>query len=117
MEIVEKEKAVKKTRNKLKKLFAASLEKEQLDAMSDLIDNIAFLAFALSELRQEILETGYIEHYDNGGGQTGTKDSAAVRTYNNTVKSYNTLVKTALSMIPNQERKDTKDKLAAFIAS
>ena len=117
MEIVKKEKAVKKTRNKLRRLFAASLEKDQLDAMSDLIDNIAFLAFALSELRQEILAPGYIEHYDNGGGQTGTKDSAAVRTYNNTVKSYNTLVKTALSMIPTQERKDTKDKLAAFIAS
>lgn len=117
MKLDEKKKAVRKTRNKIKKLFAASLEKDQLEAMSDLIDNIAFLAFALSELRQEILETGYTEHYDNGGHQSGTKDSAAVRTYNNMAKSYNTLVKTALSMIPTQERKETKDRLADFIAN
>ena len=115
MELDEKQKAVRKIKNRLRKLFSENLDKPTLDAFADLLDNIAFMSFSLSELREEILKTGYIEHYDNGGGQTGTKDSAAVRTYNNTIKSYNTLVKTALSLLPESERKDTKDKLAEFL--
>lgn len=94
----QKKKAIKKEANKIKRLL--SQYDEELPKNNEaLINNIAWQSASLDLIKQEVERYGYIEVYNNGGGQSGTKDSSALRAYNNLAKTYLASVKTLNDII------------------
>ena len=113
--VADKKKRVKKELTKLNKIFAA-IPDDRKTVAEGLINRVAFMQIELEDLEKRIQEEGPINVYNNGGGQSGVKPSAAVQTYNNLQKSYTAAVKVLLSELDNGNSKaDTKDKLADFL--
>jgi replicative DNA helicase len=110
----ERQKAAKKEKNKLNKIFKDVISAEDFKKIDGLIENAAFLRVSLTELQMEIQEKGYVEEYQNGENQYGTKESCYVRAYNNLVKSYNTTMKQLMDFAPDADVKE--DPFDAFTA-
>lgn len=53
-----------------------------------LVEQAAFMRVTLSDLQDEINESGCVEEYQNGRNQSGWKTTAALQAYNSTVKNY-----------------------------
>lgn len=79
-----------------------------------IIENAAFQYSVLYQLQELIRENGLIDTYQNGKAQSGTKDSAYLRAYNNTLKSYNATMKILLGMLPKDKRSDLDDGFDKF---
>ena len=112
-EAAEKAKLVKKETNKLKKIYK-DIDESKKKNVEKLIDNAAWMAVSLEELRAQIDIEGYEESYQNGTNQSGKKESTAIKNYNVMVKNYNSTVKLLLDQLPQQEQA-TGDKLAQFL--
>ena len=106
---IEKEKRIKKEIKRLRKLLGKGDPK--IEASAKLIENAAFLAVGLEDLRVEILDTGWTETYKNGENQTGRKKSAAADIYMTTYKNYLATVKQLAEIVPD---KSTADELNIF---
>lgn len=89
-----------KEQKKLTKIFSAVLEPDEMSKVLGLVENAAFMRVSLRELQQDIQEHGFIEAYQNGPNQSGTKDSVYLRAYNNLLKSYNTTMKQLIAAAP-----------------
>jgi len=109
----EKAKLVKKETNKLRKIYR-DIDPPKKKNVEKLIDNAAWMAVSLEELRAQIDVEGYEETYTNGANQTGKKDSTAVKNYNTIIKNYNATIKLLMDQLP-QTQQQTGDKLAAFL--
>ena len=95
-------------------VFETYLDDDSNTVAIGIIDNAAFQYAILHELQAEIRATGCIDTYQNGKGQSGTKDSAALRAYNNTIKSYNATMKILLGMLPKDKRSELDDGFEKF---
>jgi hypothetical protein len=112
----DKQKRIRKEKNKLMKIFKQlDTDKNTLSYIEASVNNLAWMAVALEDLRTEINKHGYIEIYNNGGGQTGTKDSVNVKAYNSLIKNYNSLLKTISAFLPENDKKESKNELADFL--
>lgn len=109
-----KQKLIKKERCKLNKMFK-DFDENMRKNVENLIENAAWMAVSLTELRQQIDVEGYEEVYTNGANQCGKKDSVAVKNYNTMIKNYNAIIKLLLDQLPQQEQAQTGDKLAKFL--
>lgn len=86
-------------------------------SVSSLIDNAAFMAASLEELRMIINVKGYTEVYQNGENQKGIKKSAEVDIYNNLSKNYMSIMKQLLDLLPKTEAlAAAKDEFGDFVA-
>lgn len=88
---------------KLQKIFE-NIQPDKKALCESLIQNAAYMAVKLRELQDLIDETGMIEGYDNGGGQSGRKIGSAVQIYQKMLPSYNQVIKTLASMLPASEK-------------
>jgi Tfp pilus assembly protein PilN len=113
-EAEEKQKLIKKERSKLNKILK-DIDDSKKKNVEKLIDNAAWMAVSLEELRQQIDIEGYEEEYRNGANQCGKKDSIAVKNYNTLIKNYTTTVKLILDQLPVQQQPQTGDALAQFL--
>ncbi len=111
-ENISKEKRIKKELSKLKKVFA-NLPENQKKTTEKLIENAAYSAICLEDLREKIDADGYEETYQNGANQGGKKQSVAMSTYLSLLKDYTTIITGLLKYIPAEDRK--KSKMAAFL--
>src|SRR5574344_730092 len=109
---VEIEKAIKKEKAKLNKVYK-NVDDDKYHTVEQLMNNAAFLSVQLLNLQEMINANGAIETYDNGGGQTGTRMSPAVVSYNKLLTNYNTVVKTLLAVNPDAQKAD--DGFADFL--
>jgi hypothetical protein len=109
----EKVRLVKKETNKLRKIYG-DIDLPKKKNLEKLIDNAAWMAVSLEELRAQIDVEGYEETYRNGANQTGKKDSTAVKTYNTIIKNYNATIKLLMDQLP-QSQQQTHDALAQFL--
>ena len=113
---IDKQKRIRKEENKLMKIFKdAQTDKNTLNYIEASVNNLAWMAVALADLREEINKHGYVEIYNNGGGQSGTKDSVNVKAYNSLIKNYNSLLKTISAFLPESDKKESKNELADFL--
>ena len=110
----EKDKLVKKEINKLKKIYKEESD-DKRKSVEKLIENAAWMAVSLTELKGFIDEYGYTESYQNGEHQSGTKDSTYVRAYNTMIKNYNSTIKLLLDNLKTDGSDSGKDKLAKFL--
>ena len=100
--------------NRLLELFQNVTDAERKLALPS-IKNLAFMRIQLEDLQDEITNKGAIEKYDNGGGQKGYKQSTALQSYNNLIKSYNTTLKLLAKDIFSKIEVEEKDELQLFM--
>lgn len=100
--------------NRLLELFQNATDAERKLALPS-IKNLAFMRIQLEDLQDEITSKGTIEKYDNGGGQKGYKQSTALQSYNNLIKSYNTTLKLLAKDIFSKIEVEEKDELQLFM--
>lgn len=70
----------------------------------------------LLSLQQDILIHGCTEEYQNGANQSGIKESSSIKVYNNMIRSYNTVIKNLIGLLPTERQSDVQDTLTAFIS-
>ena len=117
MEKLEKDKRIKAEVTRLRKLFKFyDVDDTTTKVLDKAINSVGFMSILLEDLQEDIKANGYKEKYQNGENQMGWKDSVAVRTYNNTIKSYNTLIKTLQGFLPKADgKKSNGDAFAGFL--
>jgi hypothetical protein len=104
---IEKEKIIKRERNKLRKIFR-DLDANKFKTIESLIDTAAFIKLSLFDLEATINAAGFFEEYEHGGGQKGQKQSEAVRTHIAMVKNYTAIVRTLADLAPPGLKKETR---------
>lgn len=90
---------IKREREKLEKIFA-ELDENRRNTAASLVENAAFMAVTLADLREIIAREGVVSEYQNGENQKGTKKSPEVEVYNTMVKNYTSIIKTLCDMLP-----------------
>lgn len=99
-----KDKIIKAEKRKLSGIYSR-LDKKTKKAVESLIDEAAFMAASLYELRQIIDEKGYTEEYQNGANQKGVKKCSEVEIYNTMIKNYMSTVKQLTDLLPKEQDK------------
>ena len=92
----------KATYLKYKKLFGKA-DKNSLKVNDDLLKNIAFMVTTLNKLQNEINEKGVIEKFEQGK-QNFLRESPALKSYNATIKNFNSSMKILNDTISDEEK-------------
>ena len=109
-----KDEIIKSEKNKLRGLYR-KVDKKIQKAVESLIEEAAFMAASLYELRQIIDEKGYTEEYQNGANQRGTKKCSEVELYNTMIKNYTSVVKQLTDLIPKDGSNGGKTESDEFM--
>lgn len=92
MEELTKEKRIQEEIDRLT-VFYDDVDEAQKAVVTPLIKNAAFMRVTLEDLQDQINEEGPVDEYQNGEGQFGKKQSAALQSYNALLKSYSNTTK------------------------
>ncbi len=98
-----KEQLINAEKRKLKKI-CDNLDEKVKKAVESLVEEAAFMAASLYELRKIIDEKGYTEEYQNGANQKGIKKCSEVELYNTMIKNYTSVVKQLTDLIPKEQQ-------------
>lgn len=109
----QKTKLIKKEIAKLVKTYKP-LGADRLVANRELIENAAFMAITLLDLRKTINQQGVVSVYQNGENQWGTKKSPEVETYNAMVKIFAGITKQLDDALPKVSQEED-DGFDAFV--
>ena len=96
---IEKDIEIKKEVSKLNSLFK-DMDKKYKKSVSSIIDNAAFMAVTLRELRSYLNENGLTCEYQNGENQFGIKKSPEVEIYNTMIKNFISTMKQLTDLLP-----------------
>jgi hypothetical protein len=107
-ENMSKEERITAERAKLNAIYS-KLESKTKKSVSSLVDEAAFMAASLYELRQIINEKGYTEEYQNGANQSGTKKCSEVEIYIQLSKNYMSIIKQLTDLLPKNELSKPQD--------
>lgn len=83
-----------------------------------LLDDLAFLWVQMEEAKDDILQNGIVETYQNGANQSGRKKSSAVETYDKAVNNRLKIIRRLVDMLPRptvQEPGGEAGELERFI--
>lgn len=94
------ESRIKRAREELWEVFS-QLEEMRQKTVSKLVDNAAFMAVQLEDLRAEINKNGVVSEYQNGENQYGTKKSPEVEIYLSMIKNYTQIINSLCAMLPD----------------
>ena len=109
-----KDEILSKEKKKLEGIYS-KLEDKTKKSVSSLIDNAAFMAASLYDLRKIINEKGYVEEYQNGQNQKGIKKCSEVEIYNTMIKNYMSCIKQLTDLLPKQKEKEPDDGFEDFV--
>lgn len=113
--VLTKEELEKKEKRKLASIYR-KIDKDTKKSVEHLVEEAAFMAASLYELREIINEKGYTEEYQNGANQKGIKKCSEVEIYNTMVKNYMSAVKQLTDLLPKEEsRKVQSDGFEEFV--
>lgn len=114
MRVVKKETRIKRRIKAFQTVFE-NVEKDKQIIAENLIKRAVDIEFHLDDLEADIKEKGFIETYQNGNNQFGTKESTASKSYNSLLKNYNAVIRTLLSILPQAQEKEISDGFDEFI--
>lgn len=98
----EKEKAIKKERDKLNKLFQ-DIPKDNKTLCEGLINNAAFMFVTLNELQEEVKQHGAMIKATSGNGFEIIKDNPAYKAYNTMISRYTVIIKQLSDLLPEDD--------------
>lgn len=96
-----KDEIVKIEKRKLAGIYS-KFDAKTKKSVDSLIDEAAFMAASLYELREKINKKGYTEEYQNGANQKGIKKCSEIEVYNTMVKNYMAAIKQLTDLLPKQ---------------
>lgn len=100
---------VKKEQERLTALLkAAEIPQKQQAVLLPVIDNMAWQRIKLDEAREEMQDASIVCEYDNGGGQTGTRENPIFKAYISLWRAYMVGLEKYTSYLP----KDLQDEAA-----
>lgn len=99
-----KDEIIKAEKRKLSGIYTR-LERKTKKSVDSLLDEAAFMAASLYELRKIIDEKGYTEEYQNGANQKGMKKCSEVEIYNTMIKNYASVIKQLTDLLPKETEK------------
>ena len=102
-----KDKIIKAEKRKLAGIYTR-LDEKTKKSVGSLVDEAAFMAASLYELRKIIDEKGYTEQYQNGANQRGVKKCSEVEIYNTMIKNYSAIVKQLTDLLPKEQAKSVQ---------
>ena len=108
-----KDEIIKAEKRKLAGIYTR-LDKKTKKSVDSLVDEAAFMAASLYELRRIIDEKGYTEEYQNGANQKGVKKCSEVEIYNTMIKNYSAIVKQLTDLIPKEQTKSVQNVSDGF---
>lgn len=113
-----KDEIIRSERRKLMQIYK-KIDKKTQKAVDSLVDEAAFMAASLYQLRQIIDEKGYTEEYQNGANQKGIKKCSEVEIYNTMIKSYSAIIKQLTDLIPKEVKMEVEadDGFEFFVRS
>lgn len=111
-----KDELEKREKRKLAGIYR-KLDKDAKKSVESLIEEAAFMAASLYELRGIINRKGYTEEYQNGANQRGVKKCSEVEIYNTMVKNYMSTIKQLTDLLPKEAGKEVEknDGFEAFV--
>ncbi|QUI24882.1 hypothetical protein HZI73_22400 [Vallitalea pronyensis] len=112
-EQLEKEKAITKEKNKIKKLYK-DFPKEKVKVLEGLINESAFMKVSIEELRVDLIKEGLSEIFKQGK-QEFKREHPQVRTYVTFLKQYSAVMKQLIDLLPPELKKEETDALMEFI--
>lgn len=83
-------------------LDRAEVPKQQRDVLAPVIDNMAWQRVKLDEAREEMKDASVVCEYDNGGGQTGTRENPIFKAYINLWRAYMVGLEKYTSYLPKE---------------
>lgn len=94
---------VKKERQRLVSLLEkAELSRHQREVLAPVIDNLAWQRVKLDEAREEMQDASVVCEYNNGGGQTGTRENPIFKAYVNLWRAYMLGLEKYTSYLPKE---------------
>jgi len=114
-----KEALIKDEEARLSAIFS-EIESDKTAVCAELIRNAAFMSVSLRDLQEKLNEGGYVETYQNGPNQSGTRISPAAQIYSKLIANYNAVIKALVALLPAGERDAARaesDPMAVFLAS
>ena len=69
-------------------LDRADVPQQKRDVLAPVIDNMAWQRVKLDEAREEMQDASVVCEYNNGGGQTGTRENPIFKAYINLWRAY-----------------------------
>lgn len=110
-----KDKEIKKEVSKLKKIFG-DLEGRNKEVSLKLIDEAAFLAIEMRELKQHVKEFGSVDEMEQGE-YTILRTSPYYKNYLDAAKTYTTIFKQLLDLYPKGDgpKVNEVDELQSFL--
>lgn len=89
-------------------LDRAEVPKQQKDVLAPVIDNMAWQRVKLDEAREEMKEASIVCEYDNGGGQTGTRENPIFKAYINLWRAYMVGLEKYTSYLPKELQEEAQ---------
>lgn len=94
---------VTKERKRLEELLdRAEVPQQQRDLLTPVVDNMAWQRVKLDEARKEMQDASIVCEYDNGGGQTGTRENPIFKAYINLWRAYMVGLEKFSSYLPKE---------------
>ena len=85
-------------------VFFEDMNSNEREVLLPLIQNAAFMRVTLENLQDLIQRDGVVDVYMNGENQYGTKQSAALQSYNSLIKNYSAIIKSLKESLPPERR-------------
>lgn len=87
-------------------LDRAAVPKQQREALAPVIDNMAWQRVKLDEAREEMREASVVCEYNNGGGQSGTRENPIFKGYINLWRAYMVGLEKFSSYLPKEMQEE-----------
>lgn len=107
---------VKKRIKELKDAFQ-TVDADRMRVINNAIEEVAYMEEKLAQIKVEIDRVGFVEEYQNGENQYGTKESTASKAYNTLLKNYNSYIRTLIQALPETKDKETDDGFEEFLGT
>ena len=105
-------KRINKAERKLK-IFFKNLSDDKKKFIADAVHQLAVLQITLERLSEELEKSDVIEWFEQGN-QKIRRENPALKAYNATIKSYTTLFKQLLDLLPNSDAEKAGKSLMDF---
>ncbi len=89
-------------------LDKAEVPQNQREVLSSVIDNMAWQKVKLDEARLQMMKEDIVVQYDNGGGQTGTRENPIFKAYLNLWRAYMAGLEKFTSYLPKEMQEEIK---------
>lgn len=83
-------------------LDQANVPEQHREVLAPVVDNLAWMKVKLEDTRVQIKNSGVAIPYDNGGGQSGIRESPLFKGYYNLWKSYASALAIFTSYLPKE---------------